>query len=224
MRKVWLAAAGVLLLTGTVAVLVWPSSDRPTRKPLSTLGHLLPAPAPGRPGPEVIPIPDGPLLAPAASQATPTHPVDGIRCQRNVPLLFHLHVHLTVFVNGEQRRLPAGIGIWPKLERQSGKFGEFKLTQGECLSWIITRYEDGLLHVEAPIVRTFVLGDLFTVWGQPLSRDTVGPAEGPVTAIVDGTVWTGDPRDIPLHRHGQIQLEVGTPLVAPQTVEFPGAF
>jgi hypothetical protein len=52
----------------------------------------------------------------------------------------------------------------------------------------------------------------------------VGPARGPVTAIVNGRVWTADPRRIPLSAHAQIQLEVGRPLVAPQTIEFPGAF
>ena len=45
-----------------------------------------------------------------------------------------------------------------------------------------------------------------------------------MTAIVDGKAWTGDPADIPLAAHTQIQLMVGTPLVAPQTIEFPGAF
>jgi hypothetical protein len=34
-------------------------------------------------------------------------------------------------------------------------------------------------------------------------------------------VWTGSPRDIPLTVHAQIQLEVGTPLVAPETITFP---
>ena len=44
-----------------------------------------------------------------------------------------------------------------------------------------------------------------------------------MTAIVNGKAWTGDPADIPLAAHTQIQLMVGKPLVAPQTIEFPGA-
>ena len=47
---------------------------------------------------------------------------------------------------------------------------------------------------------------------------------GAVTAIVNGKVWTADPRRIPLTAHAQIQLEVGTPLVAPERIRFPGAF
>ena len=98
------------------------------------------------------------------------------------------------------------------------------MTPDNCWSWLSTRYADGLIHVESPTARSFVLGELFDIWGQPLGRDRVGPARGKVTAIVDRRVWTGDPRRIPLYAHTQIQLEVGTPLVAPQTIQFPGAF
>lgn len=45
-----------------------------------------------------------------------------------------------------------------------------------------------------------------------------------MTAIVNGRVWTGDPRQIPLKEHAQVQLEVGKPLVAPEKIVFPGAF
>ena len=54
--------------------------------------------------------------------------------------------------------------------------------------------------------------------GYPMTIDLTpdrGPAKGKVTALVDRKVWLGDPRDIPLKAHAQIQLEVGTPLVAP---------
>jgi len=40
-------------------------------------------------------------------------------------------------------------------------------------------------------------------------------------ALYDGKVYHGNPRDIPLTAHAQIQLEIGTPLVAPQPVVFP---
>ena len=95
------------------------------------------------------------------------------------------------------------------------------------MNWVSplsTRYADGLVHVESPTRRSFVLGELFDIWGQPLSRTAVGPAKGLVTAIVNRRVWTGDPRRIPLAAHAQIQLEVGRPLVAPQQIRFPGAF
>ena len=54
-----------------------------------------------------------------------------------------------------------------------------------------------------------------------LLRRRVGPASGHVVAIYNGQVFPGDPRNIPLTAHAQIQLEVGTPLVAPEKITFP---
>ena len=192
--------------------------------PLSSLGHLQQAPYPGDPGPELVPVPHAPRLASPVSRSRPGKSIDGIRCAFNPRLVSHVHVHLTVFVNGEPRAVPAGIGFWPPLGPQNYRHGQFGVTPGSCWSSLSTRYADGLIHVESPTRRSFVLGELFDIWGQPLSRSAVGPAHGPVTAIVDRRVWTGDPRRIPLKAHAQIQLEVGKPLVAPQEIRFPGLF
>jgi hypothetical protein len=192
--------------------------------PLSSLGHLRPAPDPGAPGPEGFPIPAAPALAPAFSVPRRTKTVDGIRCQSNEPLRQHHHTHLALFVDGKQRKLPAGIGVWPPLPASAVASGQFLVTPKYCFSWLSTHFADGIVHTEAPVLRAFVLGELFDVWGQPLSRTRVGPARGPVTAIVNGKVWTGDLRSIPLISHSRIQLEVGRPLVAPQPVDWPGTF
>jgi hypothetical protein len=212
-----LAAVGAALC----AVSAFASS--PT-KPLSSLGRLEPAPAPGPYGPELVPIPDAPALAPATSVARPGRPVDGIRCQVNAKVLFHIHIYLKLVVNGELRRVPAGIGIWPPIGPQNYRNRQFGMPLGSCQAWLSTHYADGIVHAESPIRRAFVLGELFDLWGQPLDRARVGPARGAVTAIVNGRVWTGDPRRIPVRKHAQIQLEVGTPLVAPDPIRFPGAF
>ena len=191
---------------------------------LSSLGPLRPAPYPGKLGPELVPIPNAPLLAPAGSVARPSKSVDGIKCQFNARTIFHVHAHVTLFANGKARVLPAGIGIWPPIGPQNYRNGQFGITAGNCFAWLSTRYRDGLVHIESPVKRAFVLGELFDVWGQPLSRSVLGPERGAVTAIVNGSAWTGDPRLIPLNAHAQIQLEVGKPLVAPQTIRFPGLF
>jgi hypothetical protein len=190
----------------------------------SSPGKLEPAPDPGPLGSELVPIPDAPRLAAAASRATPSKSVGGIRCERNARLRFHVHTHVTVFVDGEPRTIPAGIGVWPPIGPQNYRHGQFGVTAENCLTWLSTRYADGLIHVESSVKRSFVLGDFFDVWGQPLGPDRVGPASGPVTVLVNGKSWTGDPREIPLRSHTQIQLEVGTPLVEQQLIEFPGAF
>ena len=69
--------------------------------------------------------------------------------------------------------------------------------------------------------RTFTLGDFFDEWGQPLGPSRLGPVQGRVIAICNGKVYQGNPRDVPLNAHAQIQLEVGRPLIAQQTITFP---
>jgi hypothetical protein len=50
----------------------------------------------------------------------------------------------------------------------------------------------------------------------------VGPAKGHVTVLYNGKVVEGNPRDVPLTAHAQIQLEAGTPLVAPESICWTG--
>jgi hypothetical protein len=190
------------------------SNSSGTLAPLSTLGSHLVSPGPlGTPGPEGPPIEKGANLAPTGAPQ-PGQSVDGITCEvGGEQVAFHHHSRLTIFVNGQPRSVPYGVGIAnPQL--QPG-IGIPFVDNGACFSWLHTHAADGIIHIEAPKPRTFTLGNFFDVWGQPLSSRQVGPAKGTVTALYDGQVWTGNPRDIPLREHSQIQLEVGKPLVAP---------
>jgi hypothetical protein len=189
-----------------------PSSSTGQVAPISTLGTLKPAPPLGPRGPEVPPLETGPNLAPAGSPS-PGQSVDGIQCQGGEQVAEHTHARLTIFVNGHSERVPYGVGIAdPQL--QPG-IGLPFVVSGACFSWLHTHTTDGIIHTEAPIQKTFTLGNFFDVWGQPLSSTQVGPAKGKVTALYNGKVWLGDPRDIPLEEHTQVQLDVGSPLVAP---------
>jgi hypothetical protein len=135
-------------------------------------------------------------------------------------VLFHIHAHLTIFVDGLPRQVPAGIGIAPPYEVERTSSGAF-IAGATCFMWLHTHSADGIIHTESPIRRTYTLGDFFDIWGEPLSRGRVGPDGGPVTALFDGRVFTGNPRKIPLLAHAQIQLEVGKPLIAPERIAFP---
>ena len=180
--------------------------------PLSTLGKLVSAPPLGSAGPETVPLEGGANLA-AAGGPLPGASVDGIACQQSEQTLFHIHARLTIFFDGKPKRVPAGVGI-ANPEISPTPEGPF-VAGGSCFAWLHTHAADGVVHIESPVQRTYTLGNFFDVWGQPLSRTRVGPARGHVTALVDGQVWRGDPRAIPLQAHAQIQLEVGRPLVAP---------
>jgi hypothetical protein len=189
-----------------------------TELPHTLLGTLRAAPDPGPAGPEGVPIPAVPPLTGTATKATGQQ-VDGIGCDTSEQTLFHIHAHLTVFVHGAARQVPAGIGI-PGAQGQSTRSGTF-IDSGTCFYWLHTHAADGIIHIESPVQRTYTLGEFFNEWGQPLSTNRVGPATGKVTALYNGRVYLGNPADIPLTKHAQIQLEVGSPLVAPDKITFP---
>ena len=224
-RRLWLAVTGAAVVVIAAAVGITlavtgggSSGGGLSLAPLSTLGTLSPAPAAGPAGPEGVPIPAGPALASTATVAS-GQPVDGISCQTSEQTLFHIHAHLTVFVNGSARQIPAAVGI-PGAQATNTPQGSF-IETGTCFYWLHTHAADGIIHIESPVQRTFTLGNFFNIWGQPLGPDQVGPAKGHVVAIYNGQVYQGNPRDIPLNAHAQIQLEVGTPLVAPEQITFP---
>ncbi len=172
-------------------------------------------------GPEGVPMPLAPLLAPAASPA-PGQSVDGIACGPTEQLVFHIHAHLTIFVSGAARVVPFGVGIAPPLEVEQTQAGLYA-AGGQCFSYLHTHAADGIIHIESPIQRVYTLGGFFDVWKQSLTRNRVGSAAGSVTSFLNGRRYSGDPRAIPLLAHAQIQLDVGRPIVAPQSITFPGS-
>jgi hypothetical protein len=186
---------------------------------LATLGHLAAPGNPGALGPEAVPVPQAPPLAPAGSLG-PGQSVDGISCKPIEQLAFHIHVHLTVFVDGAPRQVPYGIGIAAPIQAEDTAQGPFA-TSGACFSWLHTHAADGIVHIESPVQHVYTLGNFFDVWGQRLGPAEVASARGRVTALVNGRPYEGDPRSIPLFAHAQIQLDVGRPLVAPESIRFP---
>jgi hypothetical protein len=158
---------------------------------------------------------DGGTLAPPGDKAQ-AGPVDGIQCETNEQLLFHIHAHLAIYVNGQPALLPGGIGIGPPLQSLNGF-----VVGGSCFSWLHTHDQTGVIHIESPIQRTFTLGNFFDVWGLPLSASMVGPAQGVVHAFSNGQPYGGDPTTLPMDAHALIQLDVGDPVIAAQPFAFP---
>ena len=138
-------------------------------------------------------------------QNTGTKKVGAVQCNANEQLQTHYHAHLTIIQDGQERPIPANIGITES-----------------CLYWIHTHDSSGIVHIEAPAdqaTHTFTLGDFFDVWQQPL--DTTHVATFTLTsgqklvAYVDGQAYTGEPRSIPLKSHSVIVLEIQPPAVEP---------
>jgi hypothetical protein len=229
-RRLWLAVSAAVVIVAAAAVGITlavsggsggSSGSSPALKlaSLSTLGPLRAAPSPGSPGPENgIPVPSAAPLATAAASAS-GQTVDGIKCQTSEQTIFHIHAHLTIFVNGAPRQVPAAIGI-PGAQAQNTAQGPY-IGNGTCFYWLHTHAADGVIHIESPVQRTYTLGNFFDEWGQPLGPSQAGPASGHVTVIYNGQVYQGNPRNVPLTAHAQIQLEVGTPLIAPESINWP---
>src|SRR3989442_8203223 len=120
----------------------------------------------------------------------------------------HIHAHLQVYVRGQQRVVPANIGLRPT-----------------CLFWLHTHDATGLIHVEAGAGGTYTLGQFFGVWGQPLSgTELLGErarAGEEVRVLLNGQPNAGDPRSVPLRSHEEIVLELGPPYPPTTAFTFP---
>jgi hypothetical protein len=146
--------------------------------------------------------------------------VDGIRCPAHEALVYHIHAHLQVYVDGQPRQLPGGIGIIEPVAEQT-RYGPV-YAGSRCYYWLHTHAADGIIHIESPIRTIFTLGQFFDEWRQPLGPDVVATAHGPVTAYVNGRRWTRNPRDIRFLPHAVIQLDVGQAPVPFKKVSFGG--
>jgi hypothetical protein len=205
-------AAGLAAFAATAALAVTHTGHSGSALPRRSL-------ALGALGPEGVPVPSGSALAPP-QRLRDGQRIDGITCQVGEQLAFHIHAHVRIVVRGRSRQVPAGIGIAPPYEVAQTQAGPF-VAGASCFMWLHTHAADGIVHIESPVEREYTLGEFFDVWGQQLGRDRVGPAQGRVTAFLNGKIFSGDPRRIPLLAHNQIELEVGRPIVAPERITFP---
>jgi hypothetical protein len=165
---------------------------------------------------EGVPLQTGPALAPAST--TGTGKVDGITCGPTEQLVYHIHVHLAVFRDGQPYTLPAGVGIPGShaVDTQQGPIA----SGGTCIYWLHTHTTDGVIHIESPSKAIYTLGNFFDEWHQPLSGSQVGTLSGKISAFVNGKPWKKSPRDIQLLPHADIQLEIGEPAPPIVTIDW----
>jgi len=126
----------------------------------------------------------------------------------------HIHQHLDIFVEGRPVTVPASIGI-----NQPADF----------LSPIHTHTDDGLIHVESNVDRTFDLGQVFDVWGVRFTSTCLGgycdQGDRRLRVYVEGKRIRGDPRLLVLASHQEIVVTYGTsaqlPRPIPSSYSFP---
>jgi hypothetical protein len=128
----------------------------------------------------------------------PVMAISGIECHSTEQTTYHVHSHLDVFVDGQKQEVPSKIGI---------------LSSPSCLFWLHTHDTDGIIHVEAPQTKAFILGQFLDIWKQ--TRDSNGLFDSVsgknVTAYVDGKRFEGNYRDIQLESQKQIVIAYGKP-------------
>jgi hypothetical protein len=130
--------------------------------------------------------------------------IQNIACAPTLSGLFHIHSHLSIFVNGQARAIPANVGI-------------IGTATTDCHYYIHTHDHSGKIHIEPPSATTTTLGQLFAIWGQPLTATNVAgmnnmPIYFYVTENNAVTQFTGDPATIAMLSHRHIAIVIGTPI------------
>jgi hypothetical protein len=132
--------------------------------------------------------------------------IDGVNCATSEA--YHIHSHLSIYMNGVQMALPSQVGIVPT-----------------CTYDLHTHDRSGVIHVEADVPATYTLGQFFTLWGQPLANGNVAGLTDPSMVVyvndADGTagpqVYSGDVTQLELAQHREITIVLGA--VAPPSLQ-----
>jgi len=160
---------------------------------LGALGGGAPIPTPIGVGPQF-------RVAAAPQRVLDGAPVGRFRCTASPA--GRVSAHIELFANRRVLLLPAGVGMAPPLRREGAY-----VVGARCSYALRTTAPTGVVEIARGAGAT--VGDLFRLWGQPLTRARLAGFLGSVRAYVGGVLWRGDPRVIPLERHAQIVLELG---------------
>ena len=164
------------------------------------------------------------------SRPTPVQPtVAGVQCDRLEQTTLHYHAALQIVYQGTVHNLPDNIGIQTDSTGQSAS----------CFYWLHTHAgEANVVHIESPPNKVFTLGQFIDVWnawskangGEAQKLDTTHVSTLTLTPdqtmkvyidLGDGkgaTLYTGDPRKIPLKSREVITIEITPPDVSPPPV------
>jgi hypothetical protein len=135
---------------------------------------------------------------------------NGVSCDRGEQLAYHIHVHLTIYINGKLYPLPKGVGI---------------AADGSCIYWMHTHKNDGIIHIEAPENHNLSLDDFLNIWykdfpklGPPAELNQIG-----WKIYINGKLRTdlvAAPLhiELPLTSHNIVTMEYGTPNPRPDTI------
>src|SRR5579859_7081142 len=137
-------------------------------------------------------------------------PINGVNCDAGQSA-YHIHIHLTIYINGKRVTIPQNIGI---------------ASDGSCFYWMHTHTDDGIIHIEAPQkLHNLALDDFMTLWQQGFSNLNFPPqmtqSSGwkifvngkPFNGAVTSPLFT----EVTFQPHDAVTLEYGSPNPPPDT-------
>jgi hypothetical protein len=131
-----------------------------------------------------------------------TKPIAGIQCDKVEHLVFHNHTKLVVKIQNKTQNIPGGLGILPN----------------NCIFWLHTHDESGIIHIESPLKQTYTLGQFLAIWktfddssiinnlSAVSSINTINIFNNGVTVAVDPP--SIDFNDIPLNDKSIITMDI----------------
>jgi hypothetical protein len=122
----------------------------------------------------------------------------GLKALSQEQLVYHIHQHLDIYLNGKHLVVPQCIGIL-------GCYKHFIY-----LTELHTHNPDGVIHNESETSRNYTLGQFFAEWGVFLNKQCVGAYCQGYTWYVNGKRMTGNPQDLVLTKHLVIVIAIGT--------------
>jgi hypothetical protein len=161
----------------------------------------------------IIPPSMDSLLLTSASMSNSIAPsINGISCDSMEHFNLHIHAHLDIFINGNTHSVPSEIGKIPN----------------QCIYWLHTHDDTGVIHIESPEKRIFTLGEFFDIWGENLSNnqifDNIVGQGNNLTVYVNGKLINSetDFRQVPMNAHDEIAIIYGKPPdPIPSSYKFP---
>jgi hypothetical protein len=165
----------------------------------------------------IAPPMDSSLLT-SVSTANNAPTINEISCDSMEHFNFHIHAHLDIFINGNPYSVPSEIGIIPN----------------QCIYWMHTHDDSGIIHIESPENRTFTLGEFFDIWGEKFDNNQVfdnivGQGSGNnnnnlLSIYINGKRVSNstDYREIKINSHDEIAIIYGAPPDSiPASYKFP---
>lgn len=148
-----------------------------------------------------------PSALPTEAVFNPAYPpVDHVYCDQLEQTAYHIHVHLTIWLNSSQVTVPAQTGI---------------ASDTSCFYWLHTHDTTGVVHIEAPAKASLNLQQFLDIWGQHFStlgyQDQLASSTG-WTIWVDGKQVSGGFSKVVFQPHMVITIAYNSPNVKPDTV------